>query len=81
MRSQNSFNHFVIWLIKCNDFDSYEKTDNHFVSYYKKILQKLRYQLKILWRMKFFGAFCLTCTKINPFNRKKTLVFLGNVGF
>ena len=65
-----SFYYFVIWLIKCNDFDSYEKTDNHFVSYNNKILQKPRYQLKILWRMQFFGAFYLTCTKINPFNRK-----------
>ena len=32
MGDQNSFYYFVIWLIKCNDFDSYEKTDNHFVS-------------------------------------------------
>ena len=46
MGSQNSFYYFVIWLIKCNDFDSYEKTDNHFVSYNNKILQKPRYQLK-----------------------------------
>ena len=40
MGSQNSFYYFVILLFKCNDFDSYEKTDNHFVSYYNKILQK-----------------------------------------
>ena len=39
MGSQNSFYYFVIWLIKCNDFDSNENTDNHFVSY-NKILQK-----------------------------------------
>ena len=74
MGSQNSFYYFVIWLIKCNDFDSYEKTDNHFVSYNNKILQKPRFQLKILWRMQFFCPFCLTCTKIIPFKRK-TLVF------
>ena len=75
MGSQNSFYYFVIWLNKCNNFDSYEKTDNHFVSYNNTILQKPRYELKILWRMQFFGAFCLTCTKINSFNRKHILVF------
>ena len=47
MGSQNSFYYFVIWLIKCNDFDSYEKTNTHFVSYNNKILQKPRYQLKL----------------------------------
>ena len=57
MGSQNSFYCFVIQLIKCNDFDSYEKTDNHFVSYNNKILQKPRYQLKILWRMQFLVHF------------------------
>ena len=36
MGSQNFFYYFVIWLIKCNDFNSYEKTDNQFVSYNKK---------------------------------------------
>ena len=25
MGSQNSFYYFVIWIIKCNDFDSYER--------------------------------------------------------
>ena len=79
MGSQNSFYYFVIWLIKCNDFDYYEKTDNHFVSYNNKILQKPRCQLKILWRMQFFCAFCLTCTKINPFNRKKNIIFFSRI--
>ena len=27
MDSQNSFYYFVIWFIKCNGFDTYEKTD------------------------------------------------------
>ena len=27
----------MIWLIKCTDFDSDEKTDNHFISYNNKI--------------------------------------------
>ena len=57
MGSQNSFYYFVIWLTKCNDFDSYEKTDNHFVSCNNKILQKPRYRLKILWRMQFLVHF------------------------
>ena len=47
MGSQISFYYFVVWLIKCNDFYSDEKTDNHFMSYNNKILQKLRCQLKI----------------------------------
>ena len=80
MGSQNSFYYFVIWLIKCNDIDSYEKTDNNFVSYNNKILQKPRYQHKILWRMQFFGAFCSTCTKINPFDRKNIIFFQGYIG-
>ena len=58
----------------------YEKTENHFVSYNNKILQKPRYQLKILWRMQLFGALCLICTKINPFNRKNISFFQGYVG-
>ena len=48
MGSQNSFYYCVVWLIKCNDLDSYEKTDNHFVPYNNKILLKQQYQLKIL---------------------------------
>ena len=48
MGSLNSFYYFGIWLIKCSDFDFYGKTDNHFVSNNNKILQKPRYQLKIL---------------------------------
>ena len=72
MGSQNSFYYFVIWLIKCNDFDSYVKTDNHFVSYNNKILQKLRYQLKILWRMQFFGAFAWLVLRLILSTGKKT---------
>ena len=45
--SQKSFYYFVIWLIKCNDVVSKEKTDNHFMFYNNKILQKPRFQLNI----------------------------------
>ena len=79
MGSQNSFYYFVIRLIKCNEFDSYEKTDNHFVSYNNKILQKTTISAKNIMTNAIIGAFYLTCTTINPFNRK-TLVFQGYVG-
>ena len=74
MGSQNSFYYFVIWLIKCNEFDSYEKTDNHFVSYNNKILQKPRYQLKILWWMHFFVHFAWLVLRLT-LSTGKTLVF------
>ena len=70
MGSQNSFYYFVIWLIKWNDFDSYEKIDNHFVSINDKDIAETTISAQI----QVFGAFCLNCIKINPFNRK-TLVF------
>ena len=74
MGSQNSFYYFVIWLIKCNDFDSYEKTDIHFVSYKNKTLQKPRYQLKIWRRKQFLVHFAWLVLRLT-LSIGKTLVF------
>ena len=79
MGSQNSFYYFVIWLIKLNDFDSYEKTDNHFVSYNNKILKKPRYQLKILWRMQFFVHFAWLVLRLTLSTGKKNISFFKDM--